>query len=329
MADSPLDPIAPGPDPGPGLAGLAALAAAAAAIAAGAVMAVLLLHPSLPARPRRPAVRAHAEVPVADLRPYGELRDPASSADAAFDAMASWPLRTDPAAGDAVGPARPAAVASLDPVEPVAPLPARRPEPPPREARAPRRVGARLASLEAPPVPAAGPAVSPAPSALGILQSLFGAPAATAPALAYADPSAGIAPVASAATTATYDISAHVVRMPDGTRLEAHSGLRERADDPRFVREPMRGATPPAVYDLTYRESLFHGVQAIRLNPVAGDVYGRKGLLAHTYMLGGRPESNGCVVFRDYDAFLRAFREGRVRRLVVVPGVRDASQPAA
>ena len=117
--------------------------------------------------------------------------------------------------------------------------------------------------------------------------------------------------------------------LPDGSRLEAHSGLGGRADDPKFVREPMRGPTPPALYELAYRESPFHGVRALRLNPVSGDVFGRKGLLAHTYMLGGRPESNGCVVFRDYDAFLKAFSEGRVKRLLVVPGrpaaVRTAS----
>jgi len=88
--------------------------------------------------------------------------------------------------------------------------------------------------------------------------------------------------------TAVYDISAHTVYMPDGTRLEAHSGLGSRLDDPRHVDERMRGATPPALYDLEPRESLFHGVRALRLKPVDNEkVYGRAGLLAHTYM---RPE---------------------------------------
>jgi hypothetical protein len=45
--------------------------------------------------------------------------------------------------------------------------------------------------------------------------------------------------------TAVYDISARTVYMPDGSRLEAHSGLGSRLDDPRFVHERMHGATPP------------------------------------------------------------------------------------
>ncbi|HEY1944425.1 MAG TPA: DUF2778 domain-containing protein [Roseiarcus sp.] len=119
--------------------------------------------------------------------------------------------------------------------------------------------------------------------------------------------------------TAVYDISARTVYLPDGRRLEAHSGLGDRLDDPRFVSERNRGATPPHLYDLTLREQLFHGVQAIRLTPVGeGGVYGRAGLLAHTFMLGPNGDSNGCVSFKDYDAFLRAFEQGEIKRLAVV-----------
>jgi hypothetical protein len=119
--------------------------------------------------------------------------------------------------------------------------------------------------------------------------------------------------------TAVYDIVARMVYLPDGTRLEAHSGLGDRLDDPRFVSEHDRGATPPHLYDLELREGLFHGVQALRLTPVGdGDVYGRTGLLAHPYMLGPSGDSNGCVSFKDYDAFLRAFQSGQVKRLAVV-----------
>ena len=35
--------------------------------------------------------------------------------------------------------------------------------------------------------------------------------------------------------TAVYDISAHTVYLPDGTRLEAHSGLGSKIDDPRSL----------------------------------------------------------------------------------------------
>ena len=125
--------------------------------------------------------------------------------------------------------------------------------------------------------------------------------------------------------TAVYDILAHVVVLPDGTRLEAHSGLGERVDNPRHVREHMQGSTPPALYDLAVRERPFHGVIALRLKPISGDVFGRAGLLTHTYLLHGRAESNGCIVFRDYAAFLRAFRDGRVRRVRVVPSVGEAA----
>lgn len=120
--------------------------------------------------------------------------------------------------------------------------------------------------------------------------------------------------------TAVYDISAHTVYMPNGERLEAHSGLREHLDNPRYVHLRMRGSTPPHVYDLSPREALFHGVEALRLTPIGGQeaIFGRAGLLAHTYMLGPNGDSNGCVSFRDYRAFLRAYKNGEVRRLAVV-----------
>ncbi len=120
--------------------------------------------------------------------------------------------------------------------------------------------------------------------------------------------------------TAVYVLSAHTVYLPDGARLEAHSGLGDKLDDPRFVEEQDRGATPPHLYDLTLREQPFHGVQALRLNPVggSGEIFGRAGLLAHTYMLGPNGNSNGCVSFKNYDAFLQAFQDGKVKRLAVV-----------
>ena len=119
--------------------------------------------------------------------------------------------------------------------------------------------------------------------------------------------------------TAVYDISARTVYMPDGSRLEAHSGLGDRLDDPRYVSERAKGATPPHLYELTMRESLFHGVQALRLNPVGdGEVYGRAGFLAHPYMLGPNGDSNGCVSVKDYATFLRAYQSGEIKRLAVV-----------
>lgn len=120
---------------------------------------------------------------------------------------------------------------------------------------------------------------------------------------------------------AVYDISARTVYMPDGSKLEAHSGLGSMVDQPRFVNRKNVGPTPPDTYNLSMRESRFHGVEAIRLTPASGsNKYGRNGLLAHTYMLrGGRAESNGCVVFKDYHRFLAAYKSGKIKRLVVVP----------
>jgi hypothetical protein len=123
----------------------------------------------------------------------------------------------------------------------------------------------------------------------------------------------------SAARTAIYVIAEHAVYLPNGERLEAHSGLGRNMDNPRYVNVSNRGATPPNVYDLALRSGLFHGVRAIRLIPVDEDrMFGRGGMLAHSYMLGSNGQSNGCVVFRDYPAFLHAFLRGEVERLVVV-----------
>jgi hypothetical protein len=120
--------------------------------------------------------------------------------------------------------------------------------------------------------------------------------------------------------TAVYVITDKKVYLPDGSVLEAHSGLGDKMDDPRFAHVRMRGVTPPHVYDLKLRESLFHGVEAIRMLPLGGEdaIFGRDGILAHTYMLGPSGQSNGCVSFKDYDAFLEAFKDGKINRLAVI-----------
>jgi len=231
------------------------------------------------------------------------------------------------------------------------PLPPRRPSALARQSDEP--APAVVARLESPrPSVSAAPA---APSGPGILEKLFGgvSTASKAPEtrLAYAAPppvsGAGVSSalasrgglgspsgfggflnnlnIGSSNPTsrfgdrvAVYDISAHVVYMPDGTRIEAHSGLGDARDDPNKVNERMRGPTPPATYALTPREGSFHGVDALRLTPIDGNVFGRAGLLAHTYMLGAEGDSNGCISFRDYDAFLRAYRNGQISKVVVV-----------
>jgi hypothetical protein len=157
-----------------------------------------------------------------------------------------------------------------------------------------------------------------------IFERLFGKSSPLA--LAYAAPDDGglaagsnIAAGRYDSETAVYDISAHVVYMPDGTRLEAHSGYGSLLDDPHHPEAKNRGVTPPDLYDLELREAPFHGVRALRLKPVdESKVFGRSGLLAHTFMLGPNGDSNGCVSFRNYDAFLQAYLNHQIKKLAVV-----------
>jgi hypothetical protein len=207
------------------------------------------------------------------------------------------------------------------------------PTPRPAETR-PAKTGASVRDM-AQRAKAIVMAAAAPPEKPSIFERLFGKLQSSGPSLAYA--SADVSSTSSLGSasqniaqsgtvplydrqTAVYDISAHVVYLPDGTKLEAHSGLGSQLDDPRSANVRMRGVTPPHLYDLKLRESLFHGVQALRLNPVGGEeaIFGRAGLLAHTYMLGPNGDSNGCVSFRDYEAFLRAYRNGEVKRLAVV-----------
>ncbi len=281
------------------------------------------------------AVEAPAAKPALALasNPYGRLFDPRSFSGSTPVSLAkSFPLELNL---KPVPPAPSAAIAEQENVLPApagaqfgasAPLPVPRPT--------------ELGSLEShSPLPASGRrlaqqngrTVRPATPSDNrtFFEKLFGTPQPSGPVLAYAAPeSSGLGNARSLTSspsprydrwTAVYDVAAHTVYMPNGTRLEAHSGLHDRLDDPRHVNERMRGATPPNVYELAPREQLFHGVQALRLKPVgSGNIFGRAGLLAHTYMLGPNGDSNGCVSFKNYNAFLQAFQNGEVKRLVVV-----------
>jgi hypothetical protein len=154
-----------------------------------------------------------------------------------------------------------------------------------------------------------------------IFERLFGSSPAGAK-LAYAGPTVDEASITAGLYdrhTAVYDISKHVVYLPDGRVLEAHSGYGSDLDRPSSATIRDRGVTPPDIYDLRLRGRLFHGVQALRLLPEdEAKVFGRQGLLAHTYMLGPNGQSNGCVSFKDYKAFLQAFQDHEISRLAVV-----------
>ncbi|MGU3468416.1 tlde1 domain-containing protein [Methylobacterium sp. C33D] len=293
------------------------------------------------------AETAAAESETADPSAPGREAAGALQSRWAWNQIAPPSLTPEPAPDSAAEPgivagivanAQPGTQVGEPPAAMMVPLPIPRPP----EFRAPagtgyaRRPDRRMARRELPP--AAQPA--PQPEERSFLEKLFGIE--RGPALAYAaleSRPAAVAPPPQrvspplalsrdpgpTAGTAVYNIAAKTVTLPNGERLEAHSGLGEGLDDPRLVNVRMRGPTPPGTYDLTERERPFHGVRAIRLTPVGGNevVYGRVGLLAHTYMLGPRGDSNGCVSFRDYDRFLQAFLRGEVQRLVVVSGTQD------
>ena len=306
----------------------------ALALAMSALFGVWILY--LRPAAARYAVEAPASAPAVALasNPYGGLFDPRSSSGYAPVSLAqSFPLKST---FESILPAPAAAIAEPENVLPM-----------------PRRAVPQLAEIAPLPIPRPAefglPAThSPSPAGRRLAQQnrktvfptaradnrtffekLFGMLQPSGPVLAYAAPEGGVLGNARGLTssasprydrwTAVYDVAAHTVYLPNGTRLEAHSGLGDRLDDPRHVNERMRGATPPNVYDLEPREQLFHGVQALRLIPVGGgDVYWRTGLLAHTYMLGPNGDSNGCVSFKNYNAFLQAYQNGEVKRLVVV-----------
>ena len=246
------------------------------------------------------------------------------------------PQRAERPVREAAAPANPALEVPLPPraperaapEKPVVDAPVRTaelPVPPPN----PFRPRALMRTSE-PKEPARRVVASASPDETNFFQKLFGSlTPAPNPALAYArteepglnslTPVVPRMPQVDGSRTAVYDIEAKVVIMPDGTRLEAHSGLGEHLDDPSSISIRMRGATPPNVYELSMREQLFHGVRALRMTPTDNSrMYGRDGILAHTFMLGPRGDSNGCISFRDYDQFLQAYLRGEVKRIVVV-----------
>ncbi len=306
---------------------------------------------SLEAAPQVVAARSAAQFASAPAgkisNPYGALVDPGFFEDVV--PALQGPGSSLRASLEAAQPASVAAIAQpqevpLPPKRDVAGIDEAAPLPP-----------ARPAELASPATPARPDRRSPQPDDKiassstpaddrNIFEKLFGLARPSGAAVAYAAPEgrvAGGARVAALAATdrasgssifarsapppgydkwtAVYDISARTLYMPDGTRLEAHSGYGDKLDDPRYVSERMLGATPPHLYELTPREDLFHGVQALRLTPVGdGDLFGRAGLLAHPFMLGPNGDSNGCVSVKEYDAFLKAYQDGQIKRLAVV-----------
>lgn len=222
-------------------------------------------------------------------------------------------------------PSRPRLAETARPEKPVAAVASARPEKPVAEKPTGLLAGFLSAKPEQPD--------KPEKPAKTLKPSKPGKPEVTIAAMAFARPDSPDRGMASAFNglfnkpkagngVAIYDIAAGVVIMPDGERLEAHSGIGKMADNPRFVHVKMNGPTPPNTYKLSMREKRFHGVEAIRMTPVGDEpMHGRTGILAHSYLLRGRTgQSHGCVAFANYPRFLKAFKEGRVTHIVVIPG---------
>ena len=293
--------------------------------------------------PPQPAA-APSDVPMpvaapAEIAPLSPVvpRMASLSPDSATPRLARLPPVAPDFASAPLGGATPASVppptskaapGSLDAATPDAvPLPPRRPaglsESQPAQ---PAEAVAAPAAERNPPIVEPGPDVGrPASGETTVERTIASAPATAAPTqpdnrnILQRIFGAFIPPSAPGSGTAVYDIAAHTVYMPNGERLEAHSGLGRNFDDPHSFSQKNRGVIPPQTYALKPREQLFHGVAALRLDPVGdGDMYGRVGMLAHSYMLGPRGDSNGCVSFKDYDKFLAAYQRGEISRLVVV-----------
>ena len=304
---------------------LAQLKQPAASAAPSSQVASLEAAPRVPSAPfPLPSLEPFSPAPAPPIPPVGSLPTPPARDLPEIGETESFPLP----------PPRPPELAM--PTQPVTPeRHASRPElevPRPAAPADNRNIFEKLFGWGRPSSPAVASAqpsrmtapavasVAPGPTAVAEQREREGSGLARGPLFGFPSPFGGSAPVSGYDRyTAVYDISARVVYLPDGTRLEAHSGLGDALDNPRYVSERARGPTPPHLYQLTLREGSFHGVQALRLNPVGdGGLYGRAGLLAHPFMLGPNGDSNGCVSFKDYQAFLRAYQNGQINKLAVV-----------
>ncbi len=129
---------------------------------------------------------------------------------------------------------------------------------------------------------------------------------------------------------AVYDISAGVVYMPNGEKLEAHSGNRRHARQPEICACADEG--PDAARHLQGHHARIplprRGSRAP--DPVDGIApHGRVGLLAHSYLLRKRGDSHGCVAFANYPKFLAAFKRGEIKQMVIVTSMKGGfSRPA-
>ncbi|WP_245454048.1 DUF2778 domain-containing protein [Aquabacter cavernae] len=182
--------------------------------------------------------------------------------------------------------------------------------------------------IAAAPVPTRNPLLSGGEQQVAALPPPASTPGPVEPPAAKAQDGSDIALPGPGDKYAVYDIKGKTVYMPSGERMEAHSGYGDGFDNIQQVSTRMVGPTPPNTYVLSMRERLFHGVQALRMRPVGeGKMYGRDGFLTHSYLMGDRGDSNGCVSFKDYDKFLAAYKSGQVTKIIVVAALANPPAP--
>ena len=119
--------------------------------------------------------------------------------------------------------------------------------------------------------------------------------------------------------TAVYDLSAHTVYLPNGTKLEAHSGLGDRLDDPNHVNERMRGATPPHLYETRAAGGFVPRRAGLASKSHRRRRYFRPRRSTRPHLYAG-PElgipTAACRSRTTTD--LRAYQNGEIRKLAVV-----------
>ena len=121
------------------------------------------------------------------------------------------------------------------------------------------------------------------------------------------------------------NLGAHRLSVPTANSSRRIRGCGDQMDDPRHV----NGQDARGVRRRTSRSDhagiAFSRRRGDPAQPASTktEMFGRDGILAHTYMLGPNGQSNGCVSFKNYAAFLRAFQTGDIDRLVVVAELGD------
>ena len=213
-----------------------------------------------------------------------------------------------------------------------APVPPRRPA----ELRLSAIQTAPQAALRRPVAANTTSAVAPAVSDnRSLIEKMFdqrpaSGPQASGPALAYAVPEGGVTGIARSVIsggqsgynrrTAIYDISAHTVYLPNGATAGGAFGSRRRD---RTIRascmKECAGRRHQMFTSLLRANSFFMGFKRCVSNPSARAIFSDAPDFWRILICScANGASNGCVSFKNYDAFLQAYQNGEIKHLAVV-----------